>query len=108
MSITRRNFLAASAALPFVARPSIGHAASSVRIATGVDPGFAPFYLLGQTEIMKKRGVAIDLTTGPSGGATVPFVVGNQSNASMASSLAGIRTHLVSQKVLCVAQTVSY
>ncbi|MFG1357954.1 ABC transporter substrate-binding protein [Xanthobacter pseudotagetidis] len=112
MSLTRRNFLAAGAALPLITQIGLGStiakAAPAMRIATGVDPGFAPFYLLSQTDIMKKRGVELELTTGPSGGATVPFVIGGQANAAMASSLPGIRTHLVSPKVVCVAQMISY
>lgn len=109
MSLTRRNFLAAGAALPLIARGALpSEAASTIQIATGVDPGFAHFYLVSQTDIMKKRGLNVVLTTGPSGGAAVPFVIGGQANAAMASSLAGVRTHLVSSKVVCVAQTVSY
>lgn len=112
MALTRRDVLAGTAALPLVAqlglRPGTAQAAAAMQIATGVDPGFAPFYLLSQTDIMKKRGVDVAVTTGPSGGAAVPFVIGGQANAAMASSLPGIRTHLISPKVVCVAQMVSY
>lgn len=82
--------------------------AEKITIATGVDPGFAHFYIVTLAEIGKKHGLDIDLKTGPSGGRMVPLVISNQANASMSAALAGINNHLVDPKVVAVAQVVTY
>lgn len=77
-------------------------------IATGVDPGFAHFYVAIGADILKKDGIDAQLKTGPSGGAMVPLVISDQSNASMAASLPGLVNHLVDPDLVAVAQISVY
>jgi ABC-type nitrate/sulfonate/bicarbonate transport system substrate-binding protein len=77
-------------------------------IATGVDPSFAHFYVGVSADILKKNGVDAQLKTGPSGGAMVPLVISDQSNASMAASLPGLVNHLVDPDLVAVAQISVY
>jgi ABC-type nitrate/sulfonate/bicarbonate transport system substrate-binding protein len=81
---------------------------AKMTIATGVDPGFSHFYVVTLAEVGKKFGLDLQLKTGPSGGASVPLVISNQSNASMSAVLAGINNHLVDKNVVAVAQVVTY
>lgn len=80
----------------------------TMTIATGVDPGFSHFYVATQTDILKNQGLDVNLKTGPSGGATIPLLIGDQSNASMAASFAGINNHLADPDIVAVAQVVAY
>ena len=93
------------ALLPFGA-----HAADApkVLIATGVDPGFAQFYVALQAGLFKKEGLDVELKTGPAGGAMVPLVIGNQANAAMSAVFAGLVNHLVDPNLVAVAQTNTY
>jgi ABC-type nitrate/sulfonate/bicarbonate transport system substrate-binding protein len=77
-------------------------------IATGVDPGFAQFYIAIQAGLLKKAGVDAELKTGPSGGAMVPLVISNQSNAAMSAVFAGLVNHLVDANLVAVAQVNTY
>lgn len=108
MPMTRRSLLSAGAAVALAAGSRPVRAATTMRIATGVDPGFAQFYLATQPAMMQAQGLAIELSTGPSGGATIPLLIGGDANASEAAVLAGIRTHLLSPQIVAVAQAVSY
>ena len=79
-------------------------AADKMVIVTGVDPGFSIFYVAKQNNLGEKHGLELDLKTGPTGGASIPLLIGNQSNASMSAVLAGVNNHLVSNDVCAVAQ----
>lgn len=82
--------------------------APKMLIATGVDPGFAQFYIAPQAGLFKKAGVDVELKTGPAGGAMVPLVVSNQANAAMSAIFAGLVNHLVDPNLVAVAQTNTY
>lgn len=81
---------------------------TKMTIATGVDPGFAIFYVAKMTGILERNGLDVDLRTGPSGGAMIPLLVSNDSNASMSASLAGINNHVRDQNIVAVAQMLRY
>ncbi|HUA52695.1 MAG TPA: ABC transporter substrate-binding protein [Candidatus Sulfotelmatobacter sp.] len=90
--------------------PLGAHAADAPKllIATGVDPGFAQFYVALQAGLFKKEGLDVELKTGPAGGAMVPLVIGNQANAAMSAVFAGLVNHLVDPNLVAVAQTNTY
>lgn len=77
-------------------------------IATGVDPGFSIFYVAKLGGFLAKHGLDVDLQTGPSGGAMVPLLISNASNASMSAALAGINNHLKDPDIVAVAQMLRY
>lgn len=83
-------------------------AADKMVIATGVDPGFSIFYVAKQAGILEKHGIDADLRTGPAGGAMVPLLISNASNASMSASFAGINNHIKDPNVVAVAQMLRY
>jgi ABC-type nitrate/sulfonate/bicarbonate transport system substrate-binding protein len=103
--IGRVAFAVGLAVVPIV---SASAADNSMRIATGVDPGFAHFYVATQAGILKKQGLDVELVTGSSGGATVPLLIGGESTASMSAALAGIRNHVIDDRIVAVAQVVAY
>jgi ABC-type nitrate/sulfonate/bicarbonate transport system substrate-binding protein len=77
-------------------------------VATGVDPGFSIVYVAKLGGFFEKNGLDVDMRTGPSGGAMVPLLLSNASNASVAASLAGINNHLKDGDIVAVAQVVRY
>lgn len=77
-------------------------------IATGVDPGFSIFYVAKLGGFFEKNGLDVDLRTGSSGGAMVPLLISNASNASMSAAFAGINNHLKDPDIVAVAQTLRY
>ena len=81
---------------------------AKMTIATGVDPGFSIFYVAKHAGILERNGLDVDLRTGPSGGAMVPLLISNASNASMSAALAGINNHLKDPDVVAVAQMLRY
>jgi NitT/TauT family transport system substrate-binding protein len=81
---------------------------AKMTIATGVDPGFSIFYVAKHAGILERHGLDVDLRTGPSGGAMVPLLISNASNASMSAALAGINNHLKDPDVVAVAQMLRY
>lgn len=83
-------------------------AADKMVIATGVDPGFSIFYVAKHAGILEKHGIDADLRTGPAGGAMVPLLISNASNASMSASFAGINNHIKDPNVVAVAQMLRY
>jgi NitT/TauT family transport system substrate-binding protein len=90
--------------------PAGGRAADlpKMLIATGVDPGFAQFYIGVRAGLFKDAGVDVELKTGPAGGAMVPLVIGNQANAAMSAIFGGLVNHLVDPNVVAVAQVNTY
>lgn len=83
-------------------------AADKMVIATGVDPGFSIFYVAKNAGILQKHGIDADLRTGPAGGAMIPLLISNASNASMSASFAGINNHIKDPNVVAVAQMLRY
>lgn len=81
---------------------------AKMTIATGVDPGFSIFYVAKLGGFLEKNGLDVDLQTGASGGAMVPLLISNASNASMSASFAGIANHLKDPDIVAVAQTLRY
>lgn len=83
-------------------------AADKMTIATGVDPGFSIFYVAKLGGFLEKHGLDVDLRTGPAGGAMIPLLITNASNASMSASFAGIANHLKDPDIVAVAQMLRY
>jgi ABC-type nitrate/sulfonate/bicarbonate transport system substrate-binding protein len=81
---------------------------AKMTIATGVDPGFSIFYVAKLGGFLERNGLDVDLRTGPSGGAMVPLLISNASNASMSAALAGINNHLKDPDIVAVAQMLRY
>ena len=78
-------------------------AADKMVIATGVDPSFSQFYIAKQGGIFEKNGLDVDVNTGPSGSAMVPFLINDQVNAAFGSDFAGVVNHNVDPKIVAVA-----
>lgn len=104
--ITRRSFArmggAAAAAwlLPAAAR---AQAKARMVIATGVDPSFSQFYVAKEAGLFDQNGLEVQINTGPSGSAMVPFLINDQVNAAYGSDFAGVVNHNVDPKVVAVA-----
>ncbi|MEO8848860.1 MAG: ABC transporter substrate-binding protein [Casimicrobiaceae bacterium] len=77
-------------------------------IATGVDPGFSIFYVAKLGGFLERNGIDVDLRTGSSGGAMIPLLISNSSNASMSAAFAGISNHLKDPNIVAVAQVLRY
>ncbi|MEP7206760.1 MAG: NrtA/SsuA/CpmA family ABC transporter substrate-binding protein [Casimicrobiaceae bacterium] len=88
--------------------PVSGAEATKMTIATGVDPGFSIFYVAKLGGFLEKNGLDVDLRTGPSGGAMVPLLISNSSQASMSAAFAGISNHLKDPDIVAVAQMLRY
>jgi len=89
--------------------PSVSAAElTKMTIATGVDPGFSIFYVAKLGGFLEKNGLDVDLRTGPSGGAMVPLLISDASQASMSAAFAGISNHLKDPNVVAVAQMLRY
>jgi NitT/TauT family transport system substrate-binding protein len=78
-------------------------AADKMVIATGVDPSFAQFYVAKEAGLFEKHGLDVEINTGPSGSAMVPFLINDQINAAYGSDFAGVVNHNVDPKVVAVA-----
>jgi NitT/TauT family transport system substrate-binding protein len=91
-------------ATPLLATPALAQAPIAMTIATGVDPGFAPFYVAREAGIFARNGLNVTVNTGPSGSAMVAFLVGNQINAAYGAEQAGVSAHLVDPNVVAVAE----
>src|SRR5258707_1540117 len=72
-------------------------------IATGVDPAFSQFYVAKEAGIFQKNGLDVEINTGASGSAMVPFLVNNQIHAAYGSDLAGVINHQVDNNIVAVA-----
>ncbi|MEJ0068032.1 MAG: ABC transporter substrate-binding protein [Pseudomonadota bacterium] len=72
-------------------------------IATGVDPSFSQFYVAKQAKLFERNGLDVQINTGASGSAMVPFLINNQVNAAYGSDLAGVVNHNVDANVVAVA-----
>jgi ABC-type nitrate/sulfonate/bicarbonate transport system substrate-binding protein len=72
-------------------------------IATGVDPAFSQFYVAKEAGLFKQNGLDVQINTGSSGSAMVPFLINNQINAAYGSDLAGVINHNVDANVIAVA-----
>jgi ABC-type nitrate/sulfonate/bicarbonate transport system substrate-binding protein len=78
-------------------------AADKMVIATGVDPSFSQFYVAKESGLFDKHGLDVEINTGPSGSAMVPFLINDQVNAAYGSDFAGVVNHNVDPKVVAVA-----
>src|SRR5438552_1414281 len=76
---------------------------AKMTIATGVDPSFSQFYVAKQAGLFEKNGLDVQINTGSSGSAMVPFLVNNQVNAAYGSDLAGVVNHNVDANIVAVA-----
>lgn len=88
--------------------PAAAQGLTKMTIATGVDPGFAIFYVAKLGGFLERNGLDVDMRTGPSGGAMIPLLISGDSNASMSAALAGINNHLKDPNIVAVAQMLRY
>lgn len=73
-------------------------------IATGADPSLGTFYVAKVGGFFDKNGLDVQLNTGPSGSAMVPFLVQNQVQAVLAAEQAGIVNFNVDNNVVVSTQ----
>ena len=100
----RKMGLAALAAwLALAAAPADAQTLAKMVIATGVDPSFSQFYVAKAAGLFEKNGLDVQINTGASGSAMVPFLINNQINAAYGSDLAGVVNHNVDANVVAVA-----
>ena len=102
-----RKFLTTAAVAVVASLATVPAKAAEFTMVTGVDPSFSIFYIGQLSGFAEKNGLDSELKTGPSGGASVPLLIGHQSNASMAAALAGINNHLADKNICAVAQIAS-
>ena len=104
--ITRRAFAGmGGAAAATLLWPRAGRAAAKAKmtIATGVDPAFSQFYVAKEAGLFDRHGLDVQINTGPSGSAMVPFLINDQVNAAYGSDFAGVVNHNVDKKIVAVA-----
>ena len=106
--MVKRLQLLLSALLLACTFPAMSAGSTKMTIATGVDPGFSIFYVAKLGGFLEKNGIDVDLRTGPSGGAMVPLLISNASQASMSAAFAGISNHLKDPDIVAVAQMLRY
>src|SRR5271168_3605977 len=100
----RMMWLAALTALiGLAAVPADAQQPIKMTIATGVDPAFSQFYVAKEAGLFARNGLEIQINTGASGSAMVPFLINNQVNAAYGSDLAGVINHNVDANVVAVA-----
>src|SRR5271170_260445 len=100
----RTMWLAALAALiGFAAAPADAQRPIKMTIATGVDPAFSQFYVAKEAGLFERNGLDVQINTGASGSAMVPFLINNQINAAYGSDLAGVINHNIDANVVAVA-----
>ncbi|MBS0537911.1 MAG: NrtA/SsuA/CpmA family ABC transporter substrate-binding protein [Proteobacteria bacterium] len=95
--------LLAAAALLLAASAADAQTLTKMTIATGVDPAFGQFYVAKEGGLFEKNGLDVQINTGPSGSAMVPFLVNDQVQAAYGSDLAGVINHQVDNKIVAVA-----
>jgi NitT/TauT family transport system substrate-binding protein len=94
---------AAIAAAICLAMAAQAQSLTKMVIATGVDPAFSQFYVAKEAGLFEKNGLDVQINTGSSGSAMVPFLINNQVNAAYGSDLAGVINHNVDANVVAVA-----
>jgi len=83
---------------------SYATAADKMVLGTGVDPNFAAFYVGVEAGIFKKHDIDAELRLFASGGASTPYLISGDIQASMAGSLAGVVAHARAPQVVMVGQ----
>lgn len=73
-------------------------------IATGADPSLGTFYVAKVGGFFDRNGLDVQLKTGSSGSAMVPFLVQNQVQAVLAAEQAGLVTFAVDNNVVVSTQ----
>jgi len=101
--ITRRTFAKLAGAVALLPRVAIAAGKAPMTIATGVDPSFSQYYVAKEAGIFDKNGLDVQINTGPSGSAMVPFLINDQVNSAYGSDFAGVVNHNVDPKVVAVA-----
>ena len=100
----RKMWLAALVAVSGLgSAPADAQQPIKMTIATGVDPAFSQFYVAKEAGLFARNGLDIQINTGASGSAMVPFLINNQVNAAYGSDLAGVINHNVDANVVAVA-----
>lgn len=103
----RRALLTAMASIGWAAVATAQSPPVKMIIATGVDPSLSTFYIAKTAGIFARNGLDVQLNTGPSGSAMVPFLVQNQVQAALAAEQAGLVTFNVDDNVVVAAQTMT-
>jgi NitT/TauT family transport system substrate-binding protein len=101
--ITRRTFARLAGATALLPRVAFAAGKTQMTIATGVDPSFSQYYVAKEAGLFDKNGLDVQINTGPSGSAMVPFLINDQVNSAYGSDFAGVVNHNVDPKVVAVA-----
>src|ERR1700735_2988580 len=101
--ITRRTVAKIVGAAALLPRVAVAGDKAQKTIATGVDPSFSQYYVAKEAGLFEKHGLDVQINTGPSGSAMVPFLINDQVNAAYGRDVAGIVNHNVDPKVVAGA-----
>ena len=96
--------LAASLAMPHIARAATTAPSTKMVIATGVDPSFAAYYVAHETGIFARNGLDVQVNTGPSGSAMVALLIQNQAQSAFGAEQAGLLDHNLDPNVVVAAE----
>jgi len=97
-------FVALAGSLVFLAGAATAGPPFKMTIGTGVDPAFSQFYVAHEAGIFEKNGLEVDIKTGSSGSAMIPFLIGDQIQVAYGSDLAGVINHNVDKQIVAVAE----
>jgi len=77
---------------------------SKMTITAGVDPSHATFYVAKLGGFFDKYGLDVQLKTGSSGSAMVPYLIKNQTQAALGAEQAGIQSFNLDPNVVVATQ----
>jgi ABC-type nitrate/sulfonate/bicarbonate transport system substrate-binding protein len=83
---------------------AVAQAPIKMTIGTGVDPAFSQFYVAKEAGIFAKNGLDVEVNTGASGSAMIPFLIGNNVQAAYGSDVAGVINHNLDPNIVAVAE----
>lgn len=96
-----------TALLPIAGLHSASAESHRMIFGSGIDPAFAPIYIAKSAGLFEKNGIDVQVNTGPSGSAMVPFLIKNQIQAVIAAEQAGIQSFNLDKNVVVAAETAS-
>lgn len=100
----KNAFLAVALSLVAVTSSFAQPAKPKITIATGVDPSLGTFYVAKAAGFFEKNGLDVQLNTGSSGSAMVPFLIKNQVQAVLAAEQAGLLANALDSDVVVAAE----
>jgi ABC-type nitrate/sulfonate/bicarbonate transport system substrate-binding protein len=100
----KKVFVALSISLIALTSSYAQTARPKITIATGVDPSLGTFYVAKAAGFFEKNGLDVQLNTGSSGSAMVPFLIKNQVQAVLAAEQAGLMANSLDSDVVVAAE----